>query len=116
KFYNALNDKTPEGTEVHDWITKQNAEERSKGLKLSTTCCMQASLGFNATSRKIPKAGSIGRDNLEGAKTGNYYILAVNEFRAWLTYTFGPTESVQDRKDLPASPGVIVFSSTHIEF
>jgi hypothetical protein len=84
KFHGRLNDGTPAGTEVYEWITAQNKVEAAKGLPKSTTCRMQASMGFNATARKIPKAGSVGRDHTLGKKTGHYYILNVAEFRARL--------------------------------
>jgi hypothetical protein len=116
KFHNRLKDGTPAGDEVHDWITAQNKYEADHGLKKSTTCCMQATMGFNATARKIPKAGSVSRENTPGKKSGNYYILAVHEFRAWLTYTFGPTAQVKNKSEVPASPGVLVFGNAHIEF
>src|SRR5437879_790193 len=109
KFHNALHDGTPVGEEVHDWITEQNKVEAEKGLPKSTTCCMQASMGFNATPRKIQKAGAVGRDNTQGKTTGNYYILNVDEFRSWLTYTFGPTAQVKDKSEVPDGPGVLIF-------
>jgi len=116
KFHNRLNDGTPVGTEVYDWVTEQNKIEATKGLKKSTTCCMQASMGFNATSRKIPQAGAVGRGNTKGSKTGNYYILSVDEFRAWLTYNFGPTGQVKNKSEVPEGPGVLIFGNAHIEF
>src|SRR5262245_43478980 len=116
KFHNRLDDKSPEGSEVYEWKVAQNKLEAEKGLPISTTCCMQASMGFNATPRKIPKAGSVGRDNTLGKKTGNYYILAVNEFRAWLTYNFGPTDQVKNKSEVPDGPGVLIFGNAHIEF
>lgn len=116
KFHDRLADGTPVGTEVHDWITAQNKYEAEHGLKKSTTCCMQASMGFNATTRKITQSGSGERDNTKGAKTGNYYILSVDEFRAWLTYTFGPTSKVKGKADVPDGPGVLIFGNAHIEF
>ncbi len=116
KFHNRLHDGTPVGEEVYEWITAQNKLEAEKGLKKSTTCCMQASMGFNATPRTIPKTGAVGRDNTYGKKTGNYYILNVDEFRAWLTYTFGPTSQVKGKSEVPDSPGVLIFGNAHIEF
>jgi hypothetical protein len=116
KFHDRLNDGTPVGEEVHDWITAQNKLEAEKGLTKSTTCCMQASMGFNVTRFRIPIAGAVGRDNTKGAKTGNYYILSVAEFRAWLTYTFGPTAQVKAKSEVPGDPGVVIFGNAHIEF
>jgi len=116
KFYDKLHDGTPVGEEVYEWIAAQNKIEAAKGLPKSTTCCMQASMAFNVTPQKIQKAGSVGRENTYGKKTGNYYILNVQEFRAWLTYTFGPTDQVAGKSKVPDSPGVLVFGNAHIEF
>jgi len=111
--------------DIDKWIKDQNAyedkenERRTKQnlplLGHSTSCCMQASLSFNATGHPIPKAGSRDRQNttLDG---GRNYILAVDEFRAYLTYKYGPTEQVNDLVAIQGRTGVLIFGNSHIEF
>jgi len=64
-------------------LNAQRAEEGKDPLKRmghSTSCCMQASLSFNASGAPIPKAGSRDRDNTTLAG-GKHYILAVDDYR-----------------------------------
>jgi hypothetical protein len=98
----------------------ENIEREKQGKKPlpmlhSTSCCMQASLSFNATTQPIPKAGPVGRDNttLSG---GRNYILDVGEFRAYLTYKYGPTDQVSDFSEIAGMRGVLIFGGGHIEF
>jgi hypothetical protein len=98
-------------------LNAQRAEEGKDPLRPmghSTSCCMQASLSFNATNSPIPKAGSRDRENttLNG---GKHYILAVNEFRAYLTYRYGPTDQVSDWSQIKGVRGVLIFGDAHIE-
>ena len=121
-------------TDINTWITNQNNYEDAENDKRqkhnselgpgekplsmlghSTTCCMQASLSFNATGQPIPKTGSRDRNNqtLDG---GKHYILSVDEFRAYLTYKYGPTDQVADLASIKGKTGVLIFGSAHIEF
>jgi hypothetical protein len=97
-------------------LNAQRAEEGKGPLPRaghSTSCCMQVSLSFNATGSPIPKAGSRDRDNTTlGVKN---YILAVDEFRAFLTYRYGPTDQVNDWSQLKTLKGVLIFGDAHIE-
>ncbi|MDE3175480.1 MAG: hypothetical protein KGM15_05140 [Pseudomonadota bacterium] len=98
-------------------LNAQRAEDGKKPLAPmghSTSCCMQASLSFNATGQPIPKPGSRDRDNttLNGGKN---YILAVGEFRAYLTYRYGPTDQVNDWGEIKGKTGVLIFGGAHIE-
>ena len=100
-----------------DTLNQQRAAEGKSPLKKmghSTTCCMQASLSFNATNQPIPKMGSRDRDNttLTG---GRNYILTVDEFRAYLTYRYGPTDTFAHWSDIQGMTGVVIFGSGHIE-
>jgi hypothetical protein len=98
-------------------VNAQRAEEGKDPLKRmghSTSCCMQASLSFNASGAPIPKAGSRDRDNTTLAG-GKHYVLAVDEFRAYLTYRYGPTDQVGDWSELKGMKGVLIFSDKHIE-
>lgn len=98
----------------------ENIEREKNGKKPlpmlhSTSCCMQASLSFNATSHPIPKAGPVGRDNttLSGGKN---YILDVGEFRSYLTFKYGPTDQVIQFAEIKGIKGVLIFGGGHIEF
>ena len=106
-----------------DIINKTNSERAARGEKPlpggghSTSCCMQVSLSFNATGQPIPSAGS--RDRGNTPLNGKYYILAVDEFRAYLTYKYGPTDVVSDsstRASIKGKNGVLIFGNGHIEF
>jgi hypothetical protein len=101
--------------DIAKWLKNQNDWEDKQGLPHSTTCCMQASLSFNATSQPIPKAGSRDRDNTT-LDQGKNYILAVNEFRAYLTFKYGPTDQVTDLASIKGKQGVLIFGNSHIEF
>jgi hypothetical protein len=101
--------------DIAKWLKAQNDYEDAHGLHHSTSCCMQASLSFNATTQKIPKAGSRDRDNLT-LDSGKNYILAVNEFRAYLTFRYGPTDQVKDLATIKGKTGVLIFGDSHIEF
>jgi len=90
-------------------------EEPKKLLHKSTSCCMQASLSFNATKAPIPKSGSRDRDNLT-LDDGKNYILAVDEFRAYLTYRYGPTDQIRSLEDIKNKKGVVILGNAHIEF
>ena len=123
--------------DIKTWLKKQNDSEEEfnanlpalnaqlaeEGKKLqdpkghSTSCCMQVSLSFNATRSPIPKAGtSDDRKNttLDGGKN---YILAVDEFRIFLTYRYGPTDQVGDWSEIKGKgmTGVLIFGNKHIE-
>ena len=74
---------------------------------------MQVSVSFNATNSPIQKAGSRDRDNL--LLGGKYYILAVNEFRAFLTYKYGPTAQITEKSEIKGRRGIIIFGDAHIE-
>jgi Type VI secretion system (T6SS), amidase effector protein 4 len=106
--------------EAEDKVNARNEEHKARGEKLepggghSTSCCMQASLSFNATSQPIPKAGSRDRDNTT-LDNGKNYILAVDEFRAYLTYKYGPTDTFKDKAAIKGMTGVIIFGNGHIE-
>ncbi|HXP60063.1 MAG TPA: hypothetical protein VN829_06195 [Dongiaceae bacterium] len=102
-------------TDIAKWLKAQNDYEDAHGLRHSTSCCMQASLSFNATNHPIPKAGSRDRDNLTLDLAKNY-ILAVNEFRAYLTFRYGPTDQVTDLASIKGKEGVLIFGDSHIEF
>ena len=98
-------------------LNAQRAEDGKKPLPPaghSTSCCMQASLSFNGAGAPIPKAGSRDRDNttLDGGKN---YILAVNEFRAFLTYRYGPTDQFTDWSAIKGRTGIVIFGDSHIE-
>jgi hypothetical protein len=98
-------------------LNAQRAEEGKGPLNPvghSTSCCMQASLSFNATGSLIPKAGSRDRDNTTLAG-GKNYILAVNEFRAYLTYRYGATDQVNDWSEIKGLKDVLIFGDAHIE-
>jgi hypothetical protein len=119
--------------DVKAWIVAQNKIEDDYNAKLpdlndqraaegkpplpkmghSTSCCMQVSLSFNGVGASIPKAGSVGRDNetIGGAN----YILAVNEFRSFLTYRFGPTDQITDFSEIKGKTGIVIFGGGHIE-
>ena len=106
------------------WLKNQNDLEKKlwlekhetlEGIKLSTSCCLQASLSFNATKQPIPKAGPVNWDNLT-LDAGKHYIYSVNEFRAYLTYKYGPTDPVPDLKSIKGTTGVLTFGGAHIEF
>ncbi len=121
-------------TDITNWLRAQNKWEDDFNAKLpdvnaqraadgkpplapaghSTSCCMQVSLSFNATGTPIPKSGSRDRDNttLDGGKN---YILAVNEFRAFLTYRYGPTDTFTHWTDIAGTPGIVVLGNSHIE-
>ena len=96
-------------------IERQQQGKKPLDMLHSTSCCMQASLSFNATTQPIPKAGPIGRDNttLSGGKN---YILDVGEFRSYLTYKYGPTDQVVNFSEIAGLQGVLVFGGGHIEF
>jgi hypothetical protein len=90
-------------------------EEPKKLVHKSTSCCMQASLSFNATRAPIPKQGTRqDRDNL--TLDGKNYILTADEFRAYLTYYYGPTDQFGDPAEIKGRKGVVIFSNAHIEF
>ena len=130
----AYKDNASLPTDIQTWIIEQNKREKKFNEDLpalneqraaegkpplapaghSTSCCMQASLSFNATGWPIPKTGSRDRDNttLDGGKN---YILAVNEFRAYLTYRYGPTDQVNDWSQIKGMKGVLIFGDAHIE-
>ena len=98
-------------------LNAKRAEEGKKPLDPvghSTSCCMQVSLSFNVTNAPIQKAGSRDRDNTTLAN-GKNYILAVNEFRAYLTYRYGPTDQVTDWSEIRGMKGVLIFGDAHIE-
>ena len=121
-------------SDIANWLKDQNAREEKFNAELpdvnaqrvsegkkplapaghSTSCCMQASLSFNATGSPIPKAGARDRENttLNGGKN---YILAVEEFRAYLTYRYGPTDQVDDWSQITGMQGVLIFGNAHIE-
>ena len=121
-------------SDIYAWLVAQNKREEDFNASLpqlneqraaegkqplspmghSTSCCMQASLSFNAAGAPIPKAGSRDRDNttLNGGKN---YILAVNEFRAFLTYRYGPTDQFNDFSEIKGMTGVVIFGDGHIE-
>ena len=104
--------------QIQTWLDDQNDYERKHGLKISTSCCMQASLSFNATVHPIPSTGSAShRDNTK-LSDGKYYILAVDEFRAHLTYKYGPTDKIidNDLASIQGKPGAVIFGGWHIEF
>jgi hypothetical protein len=111
--------------DIKAWLKKQNDYEDAENerrkreniqplLGHSTSCCMQASLSFNATGQPIPRAGSRDRDNT--ILSGKNYILAVDEFRAYLTHKYGPTEQVTDLAAIKGKRGVLIFGNSHIEF
>jgi hypothetical protein len=134
KMEAAYRDNQTLPADIKNWLVKQNKSEDDYNAKLpdlnaerardgkpplprmghSTSCCMQASLSFNAAGAPIPKAGSRDRDNtpLDG---GKYYILAVNEFRAFLTYRYGPTDQFTDWSEIKGMTGVVIFGDAHIE-
>ncbi len=76
---------------------------------------MQASLSFNATNQPIPKNGSRDRDNTT-LKDGKHYVLSVDEFRAYLTFKYGPTDIVTDLASIKGKKGVLIFGGAHVEF
>jgi len=101
--------------DIAKWLKDQNDYEDEHNLPHSTSCCMQASLSFNAAGHPIPKAGSRDRNNLT-LDGGKNYILAVDEFRAYLTYRYGPTNQVKDLASIKGMKGVLIFGNSHIEF
>jgi hypothetical protein len=107
----------------NDWEDKENERRKQQSIDEgrtipsvghSTSCCFQASLGFNATPEPIPKTGSRDRENT--TLKGKNYILAVDEFRAYLTRRYGPTEQVDDLDTIKGDRGVLIFGNSHIEF
>ncbi|MEJ1157712.1 T6SS effector amidase Tae4 family protein [Prosthecomicrobium sp. N25] len=134
---------TDEG-QIKDWVTEQNKREdkineenkERKAQNLpplpggghSTTCCMQVSASFNSTNHRIPSQGTVDRDNTALRTPGLYYILTVKEFRNYLVWKYGPTDTLEDVAEakvdergerVPASirgrQGVILFGNEHIE-
>ena len=120
-------------SDISNWLRDQNAKEEifnanlpalnatraSQGLvalkkQHSTSCCMQASLSFNAAGNPIPKRGARDRDNTT-LDAGKNYILTVEEFRAYLTYRYGATDQVSDWSQIQGMLGVLIFSDAHIE-
>ena len=105
-----FNEKLPELNEQRAAAGKNPLDP----VPLSTSCCMQVSLSFNGIGVSIPKAGSTPqRDNETIA--GNNYILAVGEFRAFLTYRYGPTSQFTDTKEIQNRRGLVIFAGAHIE-
>jgi hypothetical protein len=123
--------------DIKKWLEKQNNSEKEFNANLealnaqradegkgplkprghSTSCCMQASLSFNATGSPIPLTGaSDSRINTELTGHKNY-ILAVDEFRIFLTYRYGATDQVSDWSQIKGkgTPGVLIFGDAHIE-
>jgi hypothetical protein len=125
KMDGAYKDHVSLPADIKTWLKNQNDYEdrendrrrRENILPLlghSTSCCMQASLSFNATSQPIPKSGSRDRENT--TLNGKNYILAVDEFRAYLTHKYGPTEQVSDLASIKGRTGVLIYGNLHMEF
>ena len=123
--------------QIQDWLDDQNRREDEENQKRaehnrnlkpgekpqdmlhkSTSCCMQASLAFNATGQPIPHAGSTPDRNNTLLRDGRYYILAVGEFRSYLTYKYGPTDNLKDvgMDPIMGKTGVMILGGWHIEF
>ena len=114
KDQNAVEDKENEKRKIEN-VEREKQGKKPLPMAHSTSCCLQASLSFNATSQPIPKAGPVGRDNatLSGGKN---YVLNVDEFRSYLTYKYGPTDQVGDFSEIEGLQGVLIFGGAHIEF
>lgn len=113
-------------SDIDAWLKAVNASNLEKWKekhpdgkgappKRATSCCMQASLSFNATIQPIPKAGSRDRQN-ETLDGGKNYILTVDEFRAYLTFRYGPTDQVPDLQLIKGKKGVLILANSHMEF
>lgn len=110
-------------------IKKRNAEKEAKlGRPLTkdekehewTTCAIQASHAFNATTHKVP-AFSHRRPNYAIPGGNGYYIHAVDEMANWLTNTFGETDDLvmlggkTMQSPIMGQPGIITFGNAHVE-
>ncbi len=118
-----LNDQVASEKKLNEKITLENEEQLARGdtgkpkdlVHISTSCCMQMSWAFNEARTPIPQQGSTAnRDNTPIG--GKFFILAVGEFRAFLTYRYGPTDMVTDNSKLAGKKGILVFGGVHIEF
>ena len=115
-----IKDQNKRESDFNENLPALNASRAQEGKKPldpmghSTSCCMQVSLSFNATRSPITKVGSRDRENTTLAD-GRNYILAVNEFRAFLTYRYGPTNQVEDWSQIRGMKGVLIFGDAHIE-
>jgi hypothetical protein len=105
---------------LNEWVTGLKHENPSY-----TTCCIQMSHAINMAfyvtdrykmvgARSKRAEGEPGRPNHSvhvGPPVNGkfYYVAAVDEFKEFLTDTFGKGENISSSKDVEGRPGIMIF-------